>query len=205
MRYILLLFICFSLAACQPDRQRQDGAQVDAVYINGVIWTGTTTNGRSNSVMAVKDGQVVFVGDKLISLIERPKKGEGLIDLEGRFVMPGFMDNHVHFMEGGAALASMDLRDANTQADFSDRIIRYATTKPKGRWVLNGNWDHTLWGGELPHKNWIDQGTPDTPVYVIRIDGHMALANSIALKAANITRDTPDPNGGLIMKPKIMP
>ena len=121
-------------------------------------------------------------------------------DLNGQFVMPGFMDNHVHFMEGGAALASVELRDATTPELFKQRITDYAKDLPKGRWVLNGNWDQTQWGGELPHKNWIDSGTTNNPVYVIRLDGHMALANSEALRVAGITKDAVAPEGGVIMR-----
>jgi len=112
--------------------------------------------------------------------------------------MPGFMDNHVHFMEGGAALASVDLRPAGSPDAFKRRVGEYVQDLPAGRWVLNGNWDQTQWGGELPHRNWIDADTADNPVYVIRIDGHMALANTAALKAAKITKETPNPDGGII-------
>jgi len=113
--------------------------------------------------------------------------------------MPGFIDNHVHFLDGGAALASVDLRDAATPEEFTKRIIDYAGTLPQGRWVLNGNWDHEWWGGELPRKEWIDAATPDTPVFIHRLDGHMALANSAALKLAGVDAATATPDGGEIV------
>lgn len=192
MRYSFLLLFTVLLAACQPP---QGTMSVDAVYSNGVIWTGAE-NASDGKVMAIDNGQIAFIGQNLPDNIS----SDQMFDLGGRFVMPGFMDNHVHFMEGGAALASVELRDAKTPEAFKQRIIDYAKDLPEDRWILNGNWDQTQWGGELPHKNWVDQETPHVPVYVIRIDGHMALANSAALRAAGITRDTPDPSGGLIMR-----
>jgi len=192
MRYIFLLFTCVFLLGC---RQSQKPLDVDVIYSNGVIWTGAPDKPDAQ-VIAVKDGDIVFVGQDLPSHIASDVN----IDLSGKFIMPGFMDNHVHFMEGGASLASVDLRGAKTPEDLKKRISDYAQNLPKGRWVLNGNWDQTQWGGELPHKDWIDTDTPETPVYVIRIDGHMALANSAALRIAGITNKTADPEGGIIMR-----
>lgn len=192
MRHSFLLFICVLLLGCG---QSPKPLNVDAIYSNGVIWTGAP-NKPDAQIIAVDDGKIVFVGQQLPSHIS----SDVTIDLSGKFIMPGFMDNHVHFMEGGAALASVDLRDAKTPKEFSKRITDYAEKLPKGRWVLNGNWDQTQWGDALPHKDWIDKKTPETPVYVIRIDGHMALANSSALRAAGITNETADPEGGIIMR-----
>jgi predicted amidohydrolase YtcJ len=115
-------------------------------------------------------------------------------------LVPGFIDSHVHFISGGFGLSSVQLRDAKTPAEFIARIKAYAATIPKGAWIMNGDWDHTLWGGELPRRDWIDSVTPDNPVWISRLDGHMALANSAALKAAGITRDTKDVEGGLIVR-----
>jgi len=181
--------LCF-LGACTPAQENETIA--DMVYMNGTIWTGKTDDANA-SVLAIKDGKVIYTGSKTI-------KGKARIDLGGAFVMPGFIDNHVHFMEGGAALSSVDLRDAKTPEEFSKRIIDYAESRPEGRWVLNGNWDHELWGGTLPNKDWIDRATPNTPVYVIRLDGHMGLANSAALKLAGIDKNTPAPKGGEIQR-----
>jgi predicted amidohydrolase YtcJ len=163
--------------------------------MNGVIWTGVT-DARDASVMAVKDGIVAYVGDGQDVRIA----ANATVDLGGRFVMPGFIDNHVHFLDGGAGLASVDLRDAATPEEFTKRIVEYASTLPQGRWVLNGNWDHEWWGGELPRKEWIDAATADTPVFIHRLDGHMALANSAALKLAGVDADTATPVGGEIVR-----
>jgi predicted amidohydrolase YtcJ len=198
-RILLLLPVLFLTAACDEtkDRQHDDetaGVIVDRLYTNGVIWTGVA-GARDASVLGLREGVIVYVGDGTdVEFGEAPAT-----DLDGRFVMPGFIDNHVHFFSGGAALASVDLRDAATRDVFVTRIADYAAKLPSGRWVLNGNWDHTLWGGELPHRDWIDANTGDTPVFVTRLDGHMGLANSAALVLAGVTAATEAPAGGEIV------
>jgi len=144
--------------------------------------------------MGVVNGNISFIGDE----IPEEFSVRETVDLGGQFVMSGFMDNHVHFIEGGAALASVDLRDVSSREDFIDRIETYTESQPAGRWILNGNWDHEKWGGDLPHKDWLDPITPNHPVYLLRSDGHMAIANSKALALAGIDKDTPDPSGGII-------
>jgi len=163
------------------------------LFVNATIWTGVKDRPDA-SVLVIRDENIVFVGDKI------PEQFAGLapVDLAGRFVMHGFMDNHVHFMEGGAALASIDLREVASPDAFARKIAQHVKQVPKGQWVLNGNWDHENWGGQLPHKKWIDSNTKDNPVFVIRIDGHQALANTAALKAAGINKTTPNPEGGII-------
>lgn len=203
MKYLPLIFASLCLIACndtQPTLREhvpQPVVQVDTLYTNGVIWTGEK-NAPAGSVLAIKDGVITYVGHGEAGSFEAEKTH----DLNGRFLMPGFIDNHVHLFDGGAGLASVDLRDASTPSEFSKRIADFAKTVPQGRWILIGNWDHELWGGELPHKNWIDEASGDIPVFVMRIDGHMALANSAALKIANINLDTPIPEGGEIKRDK---
>ncbi len=113
---------------------------------------------------------------------------------------PGLIDNHTHCLSGGFGLASVALRDARTPAAFTERIGEFAAKLPAGRWILNGDWDHELWGGELPHRDWIDEVTRETPVLVTRLDGHMALANSAALALAGIDAETATPDGGEIVR-----
>lgn len=122
-----------------------------------------------------------------------------VVDLKGRLVTPGFNDAHVHFLTGGFGLLSVDLRDAKDENDFRDRIAGHARALPKGVWIENGNWDHERWPSQkLPTKELIDAVTRDNPVFVNRLDGHMSLANSVALRAAGIDRNTKDPFGGEI-------
>jgi predicted amidohydrolase YtcJ len=116
-------------------------------------------------------------------------------------VLPGFNDAHVHFLSGGFQLSSVDLRDANTPQEFAERIRQFAAKLPAGRWITGGDWDHERWpDSRLPTKELIDSSTPNTPVFVSRLDGHMALANSVALKLAGVTKQTKDPDGGVIVR-----
>lgn len=200
MRAFLLFIVSFLLGACQAEKPSIAKTEVDAIYTHGNIWTGNADMPTATT-MAITDGRITAIGDRLPDELT----SDNVVDLNGRFVMAGFMDNHVHFMEGGAALASVDLRDAASPDEFTRRIADYAKGLPEGRWVLNGNWDQTQWAddngnAELPHREWIDPATPDTPVYVIRLDGHMGLANSKALQIAGITNDTPVPEGGEILR-----
>jgi predicted amidohydrolase YtcJ len=111
-------------------------------------------------------------------------------------VLPGFIDSHTHFIPGGFQLSSVDLRSADTPEEFARRIGEFASTVPAGTWITGGDWDHELWGGELPRKEWIDDLTGEHPVLVSRLDGHMALANSLAFELAGVTGDTEVPFGG---------
>ena len=153
--YLTILILL--LAACAPIEKNTSSEKtllVDTLYLNGVIWTGEKELVEAE-VLAVKNGIISYVGNG-----ENIKFNAGnTIDLQGHFLMPGFIDNHVHFFEGGAALASVDLRSANSQEDFSQRIIQFSKTVKPGRWILNGNWDHENWGGRLPNKVWIKQSS----------------------------------------------
>src|SRR5262249_10872655 len=123
-----------------------------------------------------------------------------VVDAGGRLIVPGFTDAHVHFISGGFGLASVQLRTAHSREEFAARIKAFAATVPAGKWVPGGDWDHTLWGGELPTREWIDSVAPEHPVWVNRLDGHMSLANGVALKLAGITRATKDIPGGAIVR-----
>ena len=175
------------LAAC--------GGSADLLLMDGRIWTGT---GVEASAMAVRGGRVVAVGTTA-DLERWARSHTERIELAGRFVVPGFLDSHTHFLDGGFELAGVQLRDASTPAEFTRRIGAFAT-QHASQWITGGTWDHESWGGELPRRDWIDSVTPETPVFVSRLDGHMALANTRALELAGITGATPDPPGGTIVR-----
>ncbi|MEE9162112.1 MAG: amidohydrolase [Candidatus Neomarinimicrobiota bacterium] len=190
LAWCLLLTGCASTGMLQPNP--------DTIYINGTIWTGVSGAGRAEA-LAVRGQEIVAVGSSRdIASLEGPKTN--VVDLGGRFVVPGFIDNHTHFISGGLQLASVDLRAASTPEEFTERLTAYAEGTSEGRWITGGDWDHEAWGGELPHKRWIDAVTPSNPVFVSRLDGHMALANSMALSRAGIGTATPDPEGGTIVR-----
>ena len=170
-------------------------APADLVLTGGTVWTGT---GVGATAVAVRGGTIVAVGDDdAIEGFVGP--GTERVALAGRMVVPGLMDNHTHFISGGFDLAGVQLRDAATPAEFTRRIAEQAQRR-QGEWIQGGTWDHELWGGELPHRRWIDSATGATPVFVSRLDGHMGLANGRALELAGVSAQTPDPAGGTIVR-----
>lgn len=192
-RNLLVLALLLPLAACSnPDREH--GA---ALVIYGPIWTGDETAPTATAV-AIRGDTIVAVGDSA-EIATWVSTGTEVISTTG-MVVPGFGDGHVHLLDGGLQLSSVDLRDAATPAEFIRRIAEFAKTHPKGEWITGGTWDHENWGGELPTRHWIDSVTPEHPVMVQRLDGHMALANSLALQLAGLDRTMADIEGGEIIR-----
>jgi len=184
----LICFLVFPLHA----------QEADLAIINAKVWTADEANQRAEA-FAVRAGKFVFVGttEEVMQWVGKETK---VIDAEGKLVLPGLIDNHTHFLSGGFQLQSVDLRDAKNETEFAERIKTRADKYPD-RWITGGDWDHDNWpGGNLPTKELIDKQTPNTPVFVSRYDGHMALANSFVLRLAGVTRETPDPPGGTIVK-----
>jgi len=167
------------------------------LLVNGRVWTGDTARPSADAI-AIAGTRIVAVGSN--DEIRTLARGAQVIDLGGAFVVPGFIDSHVHFLDGGFRLASVQLRDAATRDEFVARVKAFAATVPAGAWITGGDWDHTLWGGELPRRDWIDAATPNHPVWVNRLDGHMALANTAALNAAGVRDDVTDVGGGEIVR-----
>jgi predicted amidohydrolase YtcJ len=169
------------------------------VLLNGKIWTVNDRQPRAEAV-ACLGSRIVAVGSNG-EIRKWIGAGTEAIDLGGKLVLPGFNDAHVHFFSGGENLASVQLRDAKSEDEFRKRIAEFAAKQPAGRWITGGDWDHENWNpARLPTRQSIDAVTAGHPVFVNRLDGHMALANSQALKLAGITRDTPDPPGGTIVR-----
>jgi len=186
------------LAAALVSAESAASPAADLVLRGGRVWAG---KGRpAATAIAVKDGRVAALGsDADVQPLIGP--GTRVVDLHGRLVVPGFNDAHVHFLSGGFGLLSVDLRDARDEQDFAARIGAHARTLPRGTWIQEGNWDHETWPSKaLPTRALIDAVTPDHPVFVQRLDGHMALANSLALRLAGVTRESKDPDGGTIVR-----
>ncbi len=194
-----VLSLILALGLATGCRTAAEGNMVDLVLVNGKVWTGDPARPWAEAV-AVRDGKIFAVGTAA-ELRALSPSGAKLVELGGALVLPGFIDSHTHFLAGGFALKSIQLREAKSREDFVARIAAKAREIGPGRWVLNGDWDHQqLTPVELPRKDWIDAVTPDNPVCVNRLDGHMILANSLALKLAGVTRTTPVPPGGEIVK-----
>jgi predicted amidohydrolase YtcJ len=162
------------------------------------VWTGNADQPWAEAV-ASRGKQIIFVGsNEAIDALIGPETE--VVSVPDSMLVPGFIDTHVHFIASGSGLASVQLRDAATPDEFAARIGEFANTVRPGEWIMYGDWDHTLWGGELPRRDWIDAVTPDNPVWVYRLDGHMALANSQALQLAGVDADSADINGGTIVR-----
>ena len=149
---------------------------------------------------AVAGGRILAVGSAQdIQCLAGPRTR--VLDLQGRLVLPGFTDSHVHFIEGGQTLLGVQLHGAQSPAEFTARIAAKARDLPEGEWILGGNWDHQDFPrAELPRRDWIDPVTPRHPVCVSRMDGHMVLCNTLALRLAGVDRHTPAPDGGAIVR-----
>ncbi|HEX8160600.1 MAG TPA: amidohydrolase [Pyrinomonadaceae bacterium] len=197
-----LAALAVALCLCAAARVPPAGAQnmtADLIIVNANVHTLDKQRPTAEAV-AVFGNKIAAVGTTAeIRKLAGPHTR--VIDARGALVLPGFNDSHVHFTDGGQHLASVQLRDAASPEEFARRIGQFAAKTPKGRWITGGDWDHERWTpAVLPTKEMIDAVTGDHPVFVNRLDGHMGLANSVALKLAGVTKDTPDPPGGLIVR-----
>jgi|SoiMethySBSTD1v2_1073268.scaffolds.fasta_scaffold20791_4 predicted amidohydrolase YtcJ len=171
----------------------------DLVITNANVHTINSAQPTAQSI-AVIGNKIMAVGSNADTKSFIGSKTR-VIDAGGKVVIPGFNDAHVHFLETGQQLSSVDLRSAKTPQEFVERIRGFASKLPKGRWILGGKWDHENWTpNNLPTAALIDAATPDNPVFIDRLDGHMALANSLAIKLAGVNKDTPEVAGGLIVR-----
>ena len=195
MKKILPLFFASILLSCSPKKN-----PVDRIVV-GKIWTGNEKQPIA-AAMAISGDTIVAVGT-ITEVFKYEGKNTKVLEIrDGQLIVPGFIDTHTHFVDGGFRLSSVQLRDAKTQKEFIQRIKTYAATLPPGAWIVGGDWDHENWGGELPDRNWVDSVTNDHPLWINRLDGHMSLANTAALKAAGVTDKVKDVDGGTIVRNK---
>lgn len=189
---LLLLTSLFSASSAQT-------VYADLVILNAKVRT-MDANRTVAEAVAVVDNKIVSIGtNEAVRRLIGPKTKQ--IDAGGKTMIPGFNDAHVHFLETGQQLSAVDLRDAKTPQEFAERIKSFASKLPKGRWILGGKWDHENWTpNALPTAALIDAVTPDNPVFIDRLDGHMALANSLAMRLAKVDKDTKDVEGGEIVR-----
>ncbi len=193
----LRLLACALLALDLGHAQSKPAA--DLIITNAKVWTVDKSLPLAQAVAVLGD-RIVAVGSTADVNAWRGA-GTRVIDAGGKLLIPGFNDAHVHFVSGGQQLDNVQLNDATSPEEFARRIAERAKITPKGQWILGGNWDETKWNPpDIPTKEVIDAVTPDTPVFVTRYDGHMGLANSVALRLAGITAKTADPPGGTIVR-----
>ena len=196
MRKLHLLSALFVLAL---PLAAQSKPAADLIINHAKIWTVDNSRPEAHAV-AILGERIVAVGSN-DDVNQWRGPNTRVIDAGGKFLLPGFNDAHVHFIDGGASLDRVQLKDASTPQEFARLIGEQAKKLDKGDWVLGGEWDETKWTpANLPTKDLIDPLTPNTPVFVTRYDGHESLANSIVLRMAGITAKTPDPPGGVIVR-----
>lgn len=190
----LLIFVFLLLTVVESI----EAQEMKKAFINGKIYTVNPKQPFAEAVVVVGN-KITFVGsnDDAKTFIDTETK---VIDLKGKLMLPGFIDNHVHFISGGNYLLGIDLRPAKSTSEFKSILKEYATKYPT-KWITGGYWDHEKWETKnLPTKEMIDEVVPNQPVFVERLDGHMGVANSYALNMAGITKETESPEGGLIVK-----
>jgi hypothetical protein len=200
LRHIATFF--FSLLGCIAGMslaQAQAKPAADLIVTNAKIYTVDKARPHAEA-LAVLGDRIVAVGSAAeVDAWHGPKTK--VLDAQGKLLLPGFNDAHVHFVDGGDHLSAVQLKDAASPQEFASKIGARAKTTPRGEWIVGGDWDEQRWSpANLPTKELIDPVTPDTPVWVNRYDGHESLANSVALKLAGITSKTTDPPGGEIVR-----
>ncbi len=188
---LTLLFSSNAVAQASP--------AADLIITHAKVWTVDKDHPTAQAVAVLGD-RIVAVGSNAEVETWRGPNTK-VIDAGGKLLLPGFNDAHLHFVSGGLQLDSVQLNDATSAKEFTRRIGERARKTAKGEWILGGDWDETKWDpAKMPTKELIDAVTPDTPVFVYRYDGHLGLANSVALRMAGVTAKSQDPPGGVIVR-----
>jgi predicted amidohydrolase YtcJ len=171
----------------------------DLVLSNGKIWTVAGAKPEVEALAIWRDRILAVGSAREIKPLMGPKTR--VLDLQGRRVLPGFHDCHVHFLGSGQQLSHVTLKDAKDEAEFGNRLREFDRKLARDRWLLGDDWDHDrTFAGKLPSAEILDKYVPDRPVFLRRYDGHMAVVNSLVLKMAGIAADTVDPPGGVIYR-----
>lgn len=203
-----LAFFCFLIPIIFGTKlmaQTTSELTADTIYIHANIYTGLVGESSSHAVqkaeaMAVRADKLIAVGSEA-DVMKLKGSQTKLVDLQGHFVMPGFNDAHVHLTEAGRKKLTVDLTGTRSLQEFQERIRRHLKIAAPHEWITGSGWDETTWpGSHLPTRSDIDEVTRDRPVFLVRIDGHVAVANTAALKIAQVTPATKNPQGGEIAR-----
>ncbi len=199
--YLLLLFLFFCasapLHAQDPKKEAKSGA--DTIILHARIYTLDAKQPWAQA-LAIRADKIVGVGDDA-AIEEFRHPGTKVIDAAGQLVLPGFVDCHIHFLDGSISLGRVNLEGAKDVPDILQRLRDYAAKHPGTGWLLGRGWDYAMFGAEtLPNKKYLDELFPDRPVFLEGYDGHTYWANSKALAIADVTRDTPDPPNGVVVR-----
>ncbi len=197
MKRACLAILALPLVAFGQDKAAPTAA--DCVLKNAKMWTLNAQQPEA-SALAIRGERIVAVGSDTEILKLAGSKTQ-VIDLHQRRVVPGFHDSHVHLLSSGLQLSLVSLKDARDETEFGKRLKESAAKLPAGRWLIADDWDHDrTFAGKLPTAALLDKYVPERPAFLRRYDGHMGVANTQALKLADITSTTPDPTGGVIYR-----
>jgi predicted amidohydrolase YtcJ len=185
-------------ALTQLPSARAAAPAADVVLVGGHVFSADPGTPRATA-LAIRDGRIAYVGDAAGVEAHRGPRTR-VVDVQGAFIGPGFEDAHIHLMSGALSLERVDVMDEGSVAGIQERIRRFADARPKNAWILGRGWLYGQFPGGLPTKEQLDAAVPDRPAYMECYDGHTGWANSKALAAAGITRDTPDPPNGAIVR-----
>jgi len=199
---LLVLIVCICFGAVAPgaaQNSKKAKNTADTVVLHGRIYTLDSKQPWAQA-LAIRADTIAAVGDDAsIGKLRGPDTK--VIDAAGQLVLPGFVDCHIHFMDGSLSLGRVNLEGAKDVAEIQQRLREYATEHPGNDWLLGRGWDYAMFGvAALPDKKYLDELFPDRPVFLEGYDGHTYWANSKALALAGITRDTPDPPNGVIVR-----
>ena len=194
--FFLAVTLVFSITAALA---RRPIPIADTIIAQGKVYTGNIDQPWATAV-AIRDGRIVAVGDEQ-TIYKLHSAATKVIEAGGHLVLPGFVDCHIHFLDGSLSLGRVNLEGAKDTSDIQQRLREYAAKHPGKDWVLGRGWNYAIFGSEaLPHKKYLDEVFPDRPVLLEGYDGHTYWANSKALSAAGITNGTPDPPNGVIVR-----
>ena len=177
--------------------------KADVIFVHANVYTGVPDDTPFSSVLraeaiAVKGDRILAVG-KAFDLQKLKGDQTQVIDLDGHFVMPGFNDAHLHLADAGLQKLGVDVQGVKSLDEFRERIRAKVEAAKAGDWILGGGWDETLWPVKTLPTRWdLDEVSGGHPVFLARVDGHLAVANTRALQLASITLATRDPKGGHI-------
>ncbi len=177
--------------------------KADTLFVHANVYTGVPANSQFSSILreeaiAVRDDRILAVG-KTFDLQKYKGPQTQVVDLGGHFVMPGFNDAHLHLADAGMTKLSVDLTNVKSLDELRERVEKKVEQATAGEWIQGAGWDETLWPVKVTPTRWdLDEVSGDHPVFLVRIDGHIAVANTRALQLASITLASRDPMGGHI-------
>jgi predicted amidohydrolase YtcJ len=188
--------LCLSFAMAASAQRKTQPA--DTIVLHGKIYTLNPKQAWAEA-LAIRGERIVAVGSDT-DIAHLQSKDTKVIDAKGHLVLPGFTDCHIHFIDGSFSLGRVNLEDAKDAADIQQRLREYGGRHPGNDWILGRGWNYAMFPTSLPDKKYLDEVFPDRPAFLEGYDGHTYWANSQALALAHITKDTPNPPNGIIVR-----